>query len=226
MIDKKNIQIYKKYGYLKIKIFSTNDLKLISQSFQNFLSNNKSKSFDKFRLDLKSYKNISKKLFKKLMKLNDKLPNLYNISTDKKVLDLVNKLNIKNPILSSNPQFRTDFPKDKKYPQPLHQDILYNLKSNNALTIWTCLHDCSEKDGAIEIFEKTHKKKFFKYIKKSNPRRFEIVGFKNTDFNKVIAETKFGQSLVFNQKLVHKSGINSSSKVRISFQVRFSDLNY
>lgn len=225
MINSKDIQFYHKYGYLKVRVFSLVELDHISKSFQSFLTNRRNKNFDKFREDLKDYKNISKIRFKKFMKLNDRIVDLYNISTNKKVMDLVCKLNIKKPILSSNPQFRTDFPKDKKYSQPLHQDILYNLKSKNALTIWTCLHDCSKNDGAIEIFEKTHKKKIFKYDKKENPRRFEIIGFKNSNYKKVIAETKIGQSVIFNQNLVHKSGINQSQKVRISFQVRFSNLN-
>ena len=75
------------------------------------------------------YKNISKNKFKKLMKYNDKIIYLNNLSTKNKVINLIKKLSLKNPILSGNPQFRTDFPFDEIYSQPLHQDILYNIKS-------------------------------------------------------------------------------------------------
>ena len=224
MIKRKDILFYKEKGYLKINIFSKKELNNIFSEFQNFLLNKK--VFNKnFRENLNVYKNISKNKFKKLMKYNDKIIYLNNLSTKNKVINLIKKLSLKNPILSGNPQFRTDFPLDEIYSQPLHQDILYNIKSKNSLTVWTCLHDCSAKEGALELYEKTHKKKIFKYKKKLNPRRFVISNFNHREFKKIIVETKFGESLIFNQKLVHKSGINSSSKVRLSFQVRFADID-
>jgi hypothetical protein len=38
------------------------------------------------------------------------------------------------------------------------------------------------------------------------------------------SELRFGEVLVFNQKLVHQSGRNISEAIRFSIQVRFSDL--
>ena len=108
MIKRKDILFYKEKGYLKINIFSKKELNNIFSEFQNFLLNKK--VFNKnFRENLSVYKNISKNKFKKLMKYNDKIIYLNNLSTKNKVINLIKKLSLKNPILSGNPQFRTDF---------------------------------------------------------------------------------------------------------------------
>lgn len=224
MLKKKDLDHFNKYGYIKVNLFNKKELIDISLEFKNFLTD-KNETFTIFRKNLKSYKNIDKTKFQKLMKLNDKIIILLRFCSQKKIFDLLKKLDLKNPILSGNPQFRTDFPKDKKYSQPPHQDILYNLNSRNAVTIWTCLHDCKIKDGALSIYESSHKHKVLKYKKKLNPRRFEILNLKKLKFKKIFAETKFGESLIFDQKIVHASGINKSSKVRISFQSRYADLD-
>ena len=43
-------------------------------------------------------------------------------------------------------------------------------------------------------------------------------------FNFISCPVDFGEVLVFNQKLVHKSAHNKSNNIRFSIQLRFSDL--
>ena len=46
----------------------------------------------------------------------------------------------------------------------------------------------------------------------------------NFKFDFVSVPLKLGEALIFNQKLVHQSGVNISDKIRFSIQLRYTDL--
>lgn len=121
------------------------------------------------------------------------------------------------PSLDLPPYMRCDIPIKEQSLFRQHQDYSYNMGSSNSVTIWIPLQDTSISEGALLCAPGSHKYGVFENAKGIIPDRFEF------DFESV--PVKFGEALIFNQKLVHKSGVNTSDKVRFSVILRFSDLS-
>ena len=79
--------------------------------------------------------------------------------------------------------------------------------------------DTGPKEGCLEVCSKSHRdKNIFEQKKNSllikDSRKFKL--------NKI--KVKVGEALIFSQFLVHRSGINTSNKIRFSLQLRVTDL--
>lgn len=137
---------------------------------------------------------------------------------------LIKKLNYKCPIHNYQPLLRCDMPLrvDKQSIFKQHQDFTYNDGSKNSITIWIPLQDTGYSEGALNVAEGSHNTN----ISKDNifPHKNGIIN-EQYEFNFKSIPVKFGQAIFFNQKLVHKSGINTSKNIRYSVLLRFSDLD-
>jgi len=155
------------------------------------------------------------------------LPTLMRTAGQFSLVERVKALGLNNPILSSAPEMRTDFPEDNRYAQQLHQDWPYTQTSLNAVTIWTPLHDVKSTDGALTVIPCSHKAGLLPPTVEVNPRKFLVRAdlWEGLEVEAQTVEVEFGESLIFSQFLVHASGRNTSPRVRISFQVRFADLD-
>lgn len=129
---------------------------------------------------------------------------------------LKNICQFKEPVHDVQPLLRVDIPiKEQSLFQP-HQDYTYNIGSRNSVTLWIPLQNTGEKEGSILVAPKSHKNGVY-------PNKKGIID-KQYSFEYQHCNVKFGQALIFDQKLVHKSGFNSSNNIRFSIQLRFSDL--
>lgn len=221
LITQNNKKEFKKNGYFIAKIFNKqflNQLKSDLLSLHNSMNFNKDIHKNIFSA-LNSLKSEDLKKFASIML---KMPLLLEGSNNNKLIKhLIETTDIKNPIISHYPQIRTDYPEDKIYSQPAHQDWPYSQTSINSVTVWTPLQDTTEQNGALKAIKGSHKKGICKTAIQRNPRKFEIVETKNKVFQTI--ECKYGESIIFHQMLVHKSGANMSNNVRISFQNRYTD---
>lgn len=129
---------------------------------------------------------------------------------------LKSKFCMKRPNLELPPYMRCDIPVEDQSLFKQHQDYAFNLGSSNSLAIWIPLQDTSISEGALMCSEGSHLNGVYKNL---NGIIDEKIRF---EFKSV--PVKFGEALVFDQKLVHKSGMNLSDVVRFSVILRFSDL--
>ncbi len=218
-----------------LKNYNNNGFAIINIGHQNKLSKlrkNWISKFDKIFSELKSIrikndqdlireeKGKERNLLVAVLDLLHLDPLIYELSSSKKILNIVKKFQINSPHHGTRPYIRADFPNDKKYSFfDLHQDFPYNNHSLNSLVVWIPLQNTGIKEGCLRVSKKSHKRrKIYKtdknlIIKKKNSFRLEDV------------ELKLGQALIFSEFLVHTSGSNISDKIRFSVQLRFTDLS-
>lgn len=152
------------------------------------------------------------------------LPGLYRLAGEPLLLEVARKLGLAEPVFSTAPEVRVDMPNDAQYMQPWHQDWRYGQASFNSITLWTPLHDVRREHGALEVVKGSHLKGLLKCVELPNPRRFVIEDAGLEEAKADTVEVELGDTLVFSQLLAHRSGTNSSSRPRLSFQLRLADL--
>ena len=151
------------------------------------------------------------------------LLSVYSLAANPYVAKLLKKIGLKTPMISTRPEVRTDMPGDEQYMQLWHQDWRYGQGSLNAVTIWVPLHKVGVENGAIEVIPKTHLLGYLETEELSNPRRFLIVDARLKNLLSCPVELEFGESVVFSQMLVHRSGYNRTNLPRLTVQLRFVD---
>ena len=148
---------------------------------------------------------------------------LFNLITNRKVLDIVEKL-IGNQI-----QFNGDFwvrpklPNEKLTTLPWHQDSAYmpDTEDDLHLTVWLPLVDVNTENGALQFLPRSHKEGLKSY------HRVEGEAFavpvtsptsSHTDIDTL--RMKKGDLLIFNNLVFHRSLLNQSDTIRWSVLIR------
>ena len=104
--------------------------------------------------------NFRKNLYESLQKLKEN----YHISQNQIVENILCKLGLKAPTLR-NVSLRIDLPNEKKYLQPMHQDVNL-MESENCLNFWVPLQSVNKHVGTMVLFEGSHKLGHISYGKK------------------------------------------------------------
>ena len=136
------------------------------------------------------------------------------------------------------PFFRIDLPSKfnldlEKMSLPWHQEAGYYLEKGNctprSIVMSTYLHDCKTKEGALEV-SIDPQNEFIdhstKFMDKLNKKFLRVTCPAPKNFTSV--ETKFGKVISFDFLRPHRSGLNQSSLVRLTYLIRatsLSDLN-
>jgi ectoine hydroxylase-related dioxygenase (phytanoyl-CoA dioxygenase family) len=136
---------------------------------------------------------------------------------------VLRRAGLEHPIVSTRPEPRIDMSGDVLYMQPWHQDWRYAQTSVNAITMWTPLHDVSRRDGAIEVIPGSHRWGILESRMLEQPRRFELVDDRLQDARPELADLRLGETILFSQLLVHRSGHNTSGSPRLTVQFRYAD---
>ena len=85
-------------------------------------------------------------------------PLIYELSSSKKILNIVKKFEVNSPHHGTRPYIRVDFPNDKKHSFfELHQDFPINNHSLNSLVVWIPLQNTGIKEGCLRVSKKSHK---------------------------------------------------------------------
>ena len=232
---------YKDSGhYLKKNFLSIVEkkyiLKICNSIFPEYISLDNVQSFE----DLK--------LHKKLIDLRNNYPKKFGEMYDKFILSSSLRkifynhkfINIFAKLLNSKPSnifingymFRFDAPYDKRNSLNWHQDSPYyqmTYPKYNAGVCWLSITKNSIKNGSLNFIPESHKKGFVKASntksKKFTSEQFTLkVGSSSKDKIKIM-NASFGDAAFFDMNLQHKSGINKSSKIRMTIGCRFHDMN-
>jgi phytanoyl-CoA hydroxylase len=172
---------------------------------------------------LQHYSEVDKQRWRECARRMWDLLGVYALAAEPAVDTALRHLGLVQPIISTRPEVRTDMPGDEQYMQPWHQDWRYGQGSVNAVTIWTPLRDVGVDDGTIDVMPGSHLFGYLENEELDNPRRFSIVDPRIERQDYLPAELRFGESIVFSQMLVHRSGYNKSGLARVTVQQRFSD---
>lgn len=144
-------------------------------------------------------------------------PKLFAVAGNSIFLSVLKDIGFVQPIMELPPLLRCDIPIKEQSIFEQHQDYSYNIGSQNSVTIWIPLQDVEVESGALLVAPGTHLNGVY-------PNKKGIITADHK-FDFQSCPVKLGEALVFNQKLVHQSGVNTSNKIRFSIQLRFSDLS-
>src|SRR5712691_670389 len=137
--------------------------------------------------------------------------------------EVLRRVGLEAPMISTRPEVRIDLPEDARYMQPWHQDWRYGQGSVNSVTIWVPLHRVDRSNGTIDVAPGSHLLGYLETEELHDPRRFSIVDPRVEEFRAVAAELELGEAVVFSQLLAHRSGHNTSELPRLTTQIRFTD---
>ena len=140
------------------------------------------------------------------------------------ILNTAKNSGISKPYPGTLPLVRIDRPNNDLYLTPPHQDYWFSMLCDNSIVIWYSLDDIKSDMGLLKVAPGSHKNGIipFKIYEGGHEPYVPIERFAEHQFIEV--STKKDEVLVFNQMLLHKSGVNRSDKVRLSMQLRFNDL--
>ena len=153
---------------------------------------------------------------------------LVNLITSKKIVDIsVRLLNCKISQLSqSGNMIRMDTPQDTRNKTDWHQEIAF--VRNPGLVLWIPMVEITEDIGPLHIMKKSHlegeiviERNEIRDYTKSRVSQTEIPDYILDKFEDSVVEMEKGDALFFDHKLIHKSGNNTSKRIRFSCQTRY-----
>lgn len=155
---------------------------------------------------------------------------IYNLGLEKTISQLINTKNIKS-IGTNSPNLRIDFPEDKKNTRSWHQDGHYFLDNSDgfdSLVLWISLVGANKENGTVVICPGSHEEKKIdpKFESADNLLSEQHITPQQIvdKYPKIDLNTKVGDVAVIQMDLIHRSGYNSSDKVRYTAQIRYTNL--
>jgi len=140
------------------------------------------------------------------------------------VRDVVTRAGVAEAIAGTLPLIRLDRPGDQRFATPAHQDIWYSLLSPNAVTLWTPLCRMTPEMGELRVVPGSHTGGLCAFKPYEAGHEWFETAEPVLDEALIPVAVGHDELLIFNQSLIHKSGVNRSERVRISVQLRFNDL--
>lgn len=150
---------------------------------------------------------------------------LWKLSLDDRILNIIKILGVKNPIISTRPVLFSNSKYISKseinHTVPPHQDWASMQCSINSIICWVPLININQELGAIKMVPKSHK---LGLLSMNKTEKFGLVDcFKDDEF--ISFNVEQGDIVLFSAFLVHKSGNNITKNIRWSTHFRFNDLN-
>ena len=130
-----------------------------------------------------------------------------------------------NELCITEGMIRMDAPGDKRNIAGWHQEISY--LRNNGLVIWIPLSDITPDLGPLQVCPKSHHEGELKVVQNKNlPGDVSTVSVDEVEpeyiakYSIMDVEIKKGDVLFFDTELFHRSGVNTSNRMRFSCQIR------
>lgn len=160
------------------------------------------------------------------------LPSLMALASAPDLIETVRDLGLVQPAVMQSCNIRMDFPSDADFLFHWHQDLTYLLGSPNALTLWMPLTQANLQRGTIEVVPKTHTQGVLpihyasqKPLTPNTRLSPKDVYMQNEPTEPgLFVDVDFGDVVIFNQLLVHRSVANPSDHIRWTLQLRYADL--
>lgn len=220
---------FAEFGFVVLRdVFKRSEVNSLYHSVEHFFRSALDDSDSDFsELLVKNYKGVQLSQWKRVAsRLNHSLA-IQELGLNQTLLSFLQEVGLEQPCFSTFPEVRVDMPSDEVYTQPWHQDWRYGQSSINSVTVWAPMYDLSFNTGVPQFAAKTHQSGLWDYEIKKNPRRIVI---KDTQFDRLpdhvySGDISIGSCIVFSQLIVHRSGVNDTPSPRLSFQLRYADMN-
>ncbi|MBX3180924.1 MAG: phytanoyl-CoA dioxygenase family protein [Candidatus Hydrogenedentes bacterium] len=123
------------------------------------------------------------------------------------------------------------FIKDPHSPETVdwHQDSYYwPLTPPESLTVWLAFSDSDEENGAMRVIPGSHKGGIIQHTQDADKNSVLTLRCESADYTDdtaVFMNLKAGQISIHDDKIIHGSLGNNSSRPRIGFTIRYSKTN-
>lgn len=235
-ISEEQIQSFEEKGFLILeKFFSEAELKRFENTLRKIIQiqiKKARKMYSEFNQDFKG-KEFDDGVIE-LDKINHQfIADIYdtiystsaflNLASKKEITQCINQLikrDIDDPLYLDQSRCRLDSPNDpNKKKCGWHQEVFYYIPKSQFVQTWAPLiHDAKKEMGAVEACIGSHKQ--IAKQSKTNPEnekyQFIVDESEVEKFQKHIMELNLGSLLIFDSRLIHRSGNNVSNKVRYS----------
>jgi len=230
------IKDYKKQGYLLLRDFwdpkEIEEIHLQAKhiflkQIQNLMDCPKhvvadDNAFDKlmfnyFNLDVEGFINCGKQV--------QHLISLHKLSVDDRLLKLLKSIGLDFPIISVRPSmFFNSRNLDKTghyWRLDAHQDWRSSQGSLDSVTLWFPYVKCNKELGALEVIPQSH---LWGLLECEKVDYYSKIKVEIDDTKFLSIEMESGDLLIFSSFLVHRSGTNTTQKIRWSTQLRYSNI--
>lgn len=152
------------------------------------------------------------------------LPSILRFGTDPNLIRfLEKKLGIGAVSLGTLPIVRLDRPQDTRFDTPWHQDFWFSGISLNSVTVWIPLREFDDSLGyLLAERDPSHDRIVPARLHEGGSEPFEAV---ESPAEVEVLECRYTDLVFFRQSLLHRSGVNTSSHVRVSMQLRYNDMH-
>lgn len=255
MLTKNQIESFRHKGFLKFKYPDIELLKNLKNEFAEQIKISLRKKIPEFYKKISIMKNntdiilndgmlkLEKINHENLVEIYNSLPrsiSFYQVISNQNLISIVNKLlgnpKHRNLYINSN-SVRMDTPGPNKFMYGWHQDYKSNIEGSNFLQLWMpVVGHIDEKIGGLHVMEgsfkydiKTTHTKVENKRKKINAPIRASYDTKILDLVKNFKEThltcRFGEGIIFNSMLMHKSGLNKTrNKMRYAMTCFYHDI--
>lgn len=245
MINKKIKEFYNKNGYYVFKKFHSKNLvekikkDIFFVSSQLFLEKTgekiipyNSNKFDYYVLKsrIKNYTDITSSVYNTCKKIYG----FYEIIASSKIIKISQELmnSSRVGILNTGFGMRIDYPKDTYWKARLHQDYTSQFGSPNGIVAYSALHKVTKNNGAVILYSGTHKRiyktitnlKLVKSKKTYDPYFVNISSHELNKYDKKFLTLDECDLALFDFRILHESGKNSSKSIRWSVIHRLFDM--
>ncbi|MGM7693032.1 phytanoyl-CoA dioxygenase family protein [Staphylococcus saprophyticus] len=204
----------------------------LTKEFENKGYVNKIKLFDKaeaeefknhFNSFIKSENLENQKIKREFHNRHFDLDFIWNIATDKRILDTVQKL-IGENIMLIGTRLVCKWPYMNNY-SPWHQDSKYQkLNPSKQITVWYAVDDSKIDNGCLYVLPNSHENGFYKHSvdKGEKAQVSNKICLSEDELKQTIPlELNSGEFGVFHGDIVHGSPENSSPKRRCGLVLRY-----
>lgn len=203
---------YKENGYHLEKGLFRDEVKLLLDEFEPLIGNDE-QAIDLFAQNPDEFVSRANVCQRSL--------SLYTVATSDKMKTMLEHLGLVRPIINTRPLLSFSHPntaRNKMYwAIPAHQDWPSTQGSLNGLTCWVALVDVPAELGPLEIAPKSHLNGPLNHVERHGVPVADWEG----DFESIKMEQ--GDAIFFSYFTIHRSGINTSNKIRRSAHFRFDD---
>jgi len=155
------------------------------------------------------------------------LISLHRLALNDTIINTLKTLGIAFPIINVRPTLFFNHRKLSNnttvWKKPPHQDWRTTQGSLDSMIIWVPLMDIYDETGPLEIIPESHKLGLLNYKYSDNYHVIDDQQLKSDNF--ISVELKKGDALFFSTLLIHRSGNNTSEKIRWSCHFRYNNLN-
>lgn len=163
-------------------------------------------------------------------------PALLRIISSPRICDTVNLLlgQKRGTVLFPRPHsVRIDMPNDKAFVLDWHQEVHYAPKDASLIQMWApAVNDITLENGALRVLPGSHNggiAKTIDVVPEFGHAQYTVVPEQVARYEELIVEMKRGDVLLFDKRLIHRSGINTSATPRltmISFYISTDSPNF